>query len=612
MLANSSQTAESSILASPQPAATSDSQRLQRIEQAILELTRISKNAFHDAGQLQNHRAKRPYEGTVGIDQGKCPTGEHAAETQSTASVALNWSQLAQELPQLCSIARIASVCMGMQPISRFPDPVEEGIVSMMEMECVYSKFKEDFGRLLPVSDYLFGCSVQQLPDHPFIRAAILHHVAARAGRAAVLSRPQCLRIYDCIQDHLLAVQSAEPSRDILRALLILSYCSNRQHSPIFAVPDSSKAATLAYDMAKDLCLDSMITKLPALRAADLKEEWNRQLLDNAALWYAIAHRHIWIKLLKSVGVDTEFSSDRSISSTISSVFLRETKSEILEHLFAESTLLGIINPLVPHFRKYIGHFASPYNPVDYEEGLCRMEAAHARFTIWRADHRSSLLRSMEELLTSSYYVQFCLCMKASILINNLPKPLNPELMGSLQYRASQALIACAADLLERIAAVKINFDTIPHYFLDFTFLPLGMARSFNMADMASDDFILSQKTLDYVSKRLRAAHPSIPLLLPRFDTAISGLQEETFTPSETSTQTNRPDAADQDAWHYIQQDATFVPQPLPEFLQGMLHSDFPAWPTSLEPFGLSTMMWPGTDAAPPVMAPMQFSGNNI
>lgn len=469
----------------------------------------------------------------------------------------------------------------------------------------------------------------------------------------------------------MLAVQSAEPSRDILRALLILSYCSNRQYAPIFAVPDCFKAAALAYDMAKDLCLDYTIAKLPTLRPADLKEEWNRRLLDNAALvslhfidavrlldtecvhtvvcyrssiymvnitlcarYTSFCSSNSYIcrmKLLRSVGMDTHFSSDRSVSNTLSSVFLRESKSEILEHLFAESALLEILSPLAPHFRKYIGHFASPYNPMEYEEGQSRIEAAHARFTIWRADHRSSpckcpnlsticidvadsvptTVKSMEELLTSSYYVQFCLCMKVSTLIQALPKPLHPNFMTSLQHRNGQALIACAADLLERIAAVKINFHTIPHYFLDLTFLPLGIARSYNLADMTSDNFALTRKTLDYVSKRLRAAHYSIPAVLPRFDTAISGLPEETFTPSDTLTQADHLHTLDYSAWQLQQEYPMLVPQPLPEFLQGMLHSDFAAWPASLEPFGLGTMMWPGSEAVPSAMTPLQFTGNN-
>ena len=130
---------ESVTLASAPPSATSDSHRLQRIEEAILELTRLTKHGFSDTGQTQNGRAKRALQEAVGINhvvQGE----ESAVETGSTASVALNWSQLAQELPQLCSVARIASVCMGKQNTSRFGDPVEVGIVSMMEMQCVFSK----------------------------------------------------------------------------------------------------------------------------------------------------------------------------------------------------------------------------------------------------------------------------------------------------------------------------------------------------------------------------------------------------------------------------------------------------------------------------------------
>jgi hypothetical protein len=191
----------------------------------------------------------------------------------------------------------------------------------------------------------------------------------------------------------------------------------------------------------------------------------------------------------------------------------------------------------------------------------------------------------MEELLTSSYYVQFCLCMKMSLVIHDLPSPLGPEFLNPLIGRAGQGLIACAADLLERIAAVKISFDVIPHYFLDLTFLPLGLARSFNLVGMSSDTFILTQSTLQYVGKRLRAAHPSMTSLLPRFDTAVNALVE-TPTPSADSPQA--PYNIGNPAW--LPDSAA---QPLPEYLQGMLHSDFAAWPTNLDPFGLGTMIWP-------------------
>lgn len=194
----------------------------------------------------------------------------------------------------------------------------------------------------------------------------------------------------------------------------------------------------------------------------------------------------------------------------------------------------------------------------------------------------------MEELLTSSYYVQFCICMKMSLVIHDLPKPLGPDFLCPLLNRAGQGLIACSADLLERVAAVKIKFDSIPHYFLDLTFLPLGMARSFNLVGMSSDTFTLTQNTLQYVSKRLRAAHPSMTALLPRFDTAVSGFAG-TPTPSADSPQATSH--LGHTAW--LADSAT---QPLPEFLQGMLHSDFAAWPTNLDPFDLGTMIWPGVD----------------
>ena len=178
-----------------------------------------------------------------------------------------------------------------------------------------------------------------------------------------------------------------------------------------------------------------------------------------------------------------------------------------------------------------------------------------------------------------------------SLAIHCLPKPLGPDFLNPLLFRAGQGLVAGTADLLERIAAVNINFDAIPHYFLNLTFLPLGLARSFNLTDMASDTFMLKESTLQAVGKRLRRSHPSIPSLLPRFDTAVNLRGHgDTPTPSESSLNAQFSNSASQTGP---------APQPFPEILQGMLHSDFAAWPAHLDPFGLSTMIWPAMDGTP-------------
>jgi hypothetical protein len=79
-------------------------------------------------------------------------------------------------------------------------------------------------------------------------------------------------------------VQTAEPSRDVLRALLILSYCPNRRYEAPFASPDPFRAAALALDIAKNMCLDLTVSRLPALRVADMQHDWNKRLLDDACL----------------------------------------------------------------------------------------------------------------------------------------------------------------------------------------------------------------------------------------------------------------------------------------------------------------------------------------
>ena len=162
----------------------------------------------------------------------------------------------------------------------------------------IRNRFKEDFARLLPVSNYLVGGSAET-PDHPFLRSVILHHVAARAGRSAVLSQTQCLQTYECIQDNITTMQTTEPSRDILRALLILSYCPNRRHEPLFAAPDPFRAAVSAYDAARDLCLDLLPSRLVGLKVADLKDEWTRTLLDDACL----VSTADWAKTFLTLGV---------------------------------------------------------------------------------------------------------------------------------------------------------------------------------------------------------------------------------------------------------------------------------------------------------------------
>lgn len=261
----------------------SDSQRLQRIEEAIAELTRLSRESTHSR--------KRPLAAITG-DKGK-GRADPASDVGS-----LDWAQLTLDTQSFSSVARLTNICMGLATSSEFRDPVELGIVSLMEMQYIYSKcvvfwpcefaltrhrFKQDFACLLPVCNYLVGNS-SETPNHPFLRSVILHHVAARAGRTAVLSQTQCRQTYECVQDNITTVQTTEPTRDILRALLILSYCPNRQHGPLFAAPDPFRAAVSAYDAARDLCLDLLPSRLSALKAADLENEWTRTMLDDACL----------------------------------------------------------------------------------------------------------------------------------------------------------------------------------------------------------------------------------------------------------------------------------------------------------------------------------------
>lgn len=99
-----------------------------------------------------------------------------------------------------------------------------------------------------------------------------------------MLSPLQCLQTYECVQDNINAMQTAEPSRDILRALLILSYCPHRQHEPLFTAPDPFRAAVFAYDAAKNMCFDLLPARLSTLKAVDMKDEWNQRLLDDACL----------------------------------------------------------------------------------------------------------------------------------------------------------------------------------------------------------------------------------------------------------------------------------------------------------------------------------------
>lgn len=114
------------------PPPVNDSQRLQRIEEAIVELSRLSKRAL--AGQPQG---KRDYDQHVGANKGK---ERAAADDSSTYPVSLDWTQLALETPNHCSLARLAQICMGIPMSGGLQDPVELGILSMMEMQCVYNQ----------------------------------------------------------------------------------------------------------------------------------------------------------------------------------------------------------------------------------------------------------------------------------------------------------------------------------------------------------------------------------------------------------------------------------------------------------------------------------------
>jgi hypothetical protein len=105
------------------PTPPSDSQRLQRIEEAIAELTRLSRG---------DHSRKRPYD-AIDTDKGK-------GRGPVPDSGSLNWIQLMQDTHAFSSITRIANTCMGLATPDAFRDPVELGIISSMEMQYIYSK----------------------------------------------------------------------------------------------------------------------------------------------------------------------------------------------------------------------------------------------------------------------------------------------------------------------------------------------------------------------------------------------------------------------------------------------------------------------------------------
>lgn len=103
------------------------------MEEAIAELIRLNRRALSASEQCQG---KRNYDELLRTDKGKALV----TDEPGYKPVSLNWKQLALELPKHSSIARLANVCMGSTTSSGFRDPVELGIVSMMEMQCVYSQ----------------------------------------------------------------------------------------------------------------------------------------------------------------------------------------------------------------------------------------------------------------------------------------------------------------------------------------------------------------------------------------------------------------------------------------------------------------------------------------
>lgn len=125
------------------------------------------------------------------------------------------------------------------------------------------------FNKILPIQDLGLAPSIP--PEHPFVRTALLYHLAC-VRDSDPLSMTDHLRrsIYTFTTEQVCLALQCPPTEDVVLAMLILSYASVRQVEDATGFADPFRAAALGLDMAIELGLDDTAEKLRSTEAADL------------------------------------------------------------------------------------------------------------------------------------------------------------------------------------------------------------------------------------------------------------------------------------------------------------------------------------------------------
>jgi hypothetical protein len=143
--------------------------------------------------------------------------------------------------------------------------------------------------RFVAICDDIFlvtqlGISSSSPPTNLFLQTCMLYFVACFKDSTFSMPREQRHAIYALMDRQYAIVLRADPSRDLVLGLLILTFSPLPQLEQYVVYADPFRASVLAYNMAADLGLDESMRKLRLLRPAEITWAIYEKLLRDAGL----------------------------------------------------------------------------------------------------------------------------------------------------------------------------------------------------------------------------------------------------------------------------------------------------------------------------------------
>ncbi|WVQ63619.1 uncharacterized protein L199_001772 [Kwoniella botswanensis] len=372
-------------------------------------------------------------------------------------------------------------------------DPVSVGLISEVDM-----KNRQDDCSSIPPHAFPLRPSLTA-SQHPLLRCAIVR-----------LNPPFEIvnRIESMLHRNLALLSFLRPSRDLLCALLILSYAV-----PVTAhfnrACDPYGVCIRLLDMALSLGLDERVEIFRQQDRSDLYKNWMDPLLWDVVLWYSSIHRAAIYSFFTSPSCSTRLHTPPL--HTVLPLDLAQSLKTPLHHLALEASLLELFRPLSASVRSL--RTAASYEDRYTTSIINAADELKVSLRIWRDRLQETSLPSTDYLIVLSLQMEMTIYMRTSTEAGPaLPTPLGHGRRSPIISRLGKEYVRANIDHMRHVLERNVPLAKLPSWNFTMSFLPYATLESIKQLHESDVSFDLD--LLDDYRRCLMESHPTASNIL--------------------------------------------------------------------------------------------------